>query len=641
MWFLIVIVGVLPLFIATNASAQPANVRCVRSDGNDSFDGTKWADLGGNVGPWKTLSHALWHLNNDDPLEFTEIWMTADTYAPDENDPDGSFQIYKSVRIRGGFVGNETSADQRPSCPDVAGCTLTTLEPNGTNSVRIMRVHSVDWDHFGGPIVLDRIRFAGGQADYFADGGGAVRALGGGPPPGTLPTPPFTESVLRFEKCLFEDNSAWHSGGAIFASALTLEARHCLFRSNVAVGGAPPAPVEPEDSPCDGGGPSILAFDSIGGAIALSSGPLLLVRCTFHHNEAVVFTSEFYFCTVAAGGAVAHWSTTKESWIVNCVFHDNVTDPESEQFGATWGYGGAIFSFAFGFPCHIVNCALARNQASTHGGAIYAETELSVANCTVVDNVAGQVDGAGIALSLLPWAPLVTAGLSNSILWGNAGDGQAPTAASQIAGPTGVTITTSNCCIQGLASPQNGDINEDPRFMNAAAGDYRLRRCSPAVDTGDAELLPADATDVNDSLDGFTDPHPWDLDSTDRVKGGEVDIGAYERGVDGCPADLTGDGVVNGADLALVTGQWSCTDDCTADVNCDGVVNGADLALVIGNWGECPGSMNMMQGGPGGPPGLAALMALFGAETVEALVAELLELDHEVMVKVLEVWLGG
>ena len=56
---------------------------------------------------------------------------------------------------------------------------------------------------------------------------------------------------------------------------------------------------------------------------------------------------------------------------------------------------------------------------------------------------------------------------------------------------------------------------------------------------------------------------------------------------DGCatsnPADLNGDGVVNGADLAILLIQWGA--DGSADFNGDGVVNGADLATLLASWG--------------------------------------------------------
>jgi len=53
--------------------------------------------------------------------------------------------------------------------------------------------------------------------------------------------------------------------------------------------------------------------------------------------------------------------------------------------------------------------------------------------------------------------------------------------------------------------------------------------------------------------------------------------------VEGTPADLNGDGVVDGADLGLLLGQWESAGP--ADLNDDGVVDGADLGLLLGAWG--------------------------------------------------------
>jgi len=58
-----------------------------------------------------------------------------------------------------------------------------------------------------------------------------------------------------------------------------------------------------------------------------------------------------------------------------------------------------------------------------------------------------------------------------------------------------------------------------------------------------------------------------------------------------CPSDLNGDGVVGGADLAILLGSWGgCPKaaPCAADLNGDGVVNGADLGVLLGAWGQCP-----------------------------------------------------
>jgi len=57
-----------------------------------------------------------------------------------------------------------------------------------------------------------------------------------------------------------------------------------------------------------------------------------------------------------------------------------------------------------------------------------------------------------------------------------------------------------------------------------------------------------------------------------------------------CPADLNHDGVVNGADIAVLLGAWGpcSSSNCPADLNHSGTVDGGDLAILLGAWGPCP-----------------------------------------------------
>ena len=52
------------------------------------------------------------------------------------------------------------------------------------------------------------------------------------------------------------------------------------------------------------------------------------------------------------------------------------------------------------------------------------------------------------------------------------------------------------------------------------------------------------------------------------------------------PADLNGDGIVNGADLGLLLGAFGSSIPA-ADLNCDGVVNVFDLLELLAAWGPC------------------------------------------------------
>jgi formylglycine-generating enzyme required for sulfatase activity len=71
-----------------------------------------------------------------------------------------------------------------------------------------------------------------------------------------------------------------------------------------------------------------------------------------------------------------------------------------------------------------------------------------------------------------------------------------------------------------------------------------------------------------------------------------------------CPGDLTGNGVVDGLDLAGVLSAWGTQGgELGGDVNGDGIVAGADLAFVLGAWGPCApvvGGVSPASGVPSG-----------------------------------------
>lgn len=55
-----------------------------------------------------------------------------------------------------------------------------------------------------------------------------------------------------------------------------------------------------------------------------------------------------------------------------------------------------------------------------------------------------------------------------------------------------------------------------------------------------------------------------------------------------CPADLNGDGTVNGADLGILLASWNAVGGA-ADIDGSGLVDGGDLGLLLGGWGPCVG----------------------------------------------------
>ncbi|MCP3904860.1 MAG: hypothetical protein GY715_14635 [Planctomycetes bacterium] len=77
------------------------------------------------------------------------------------------------------------------------------------------------------------------------------------------------------------------------------------------------------------------------------------------------------------------------------------------------------------------------------------------------------------------------------------------------------------------------------------------------------------------AFDGFSG---WNLD--------DIEIWADEPPP--CPADLSGNGVVDFADILAVIGAWGPCVGCPQDVDGDDMVAFSDILAVIGAWGACP-----------------------------------------------------
>jgi hypothetical protein len=109
--------------------------------------------------------------------------------------------------------------------------------------------------------------------------------------------------------------------------------------------------------------------------------------------------------------------------------------------------------------------------------------------------------------------------IRNCVTWGNtASDGD------QLWGTTAPTYS----CIQDWTGGRQGNISEDPRFVDPENGDFRLLPDSPCRNAGNTVAV----LEVTLSLVDNGALISWfggdDLDGNPRISGAAVDIGAYE-----------------------------------------------------------------------------------------------------------------
>jgi len=320
--------------------------------------------------------------------------------------------------------------------------------------------------------------------------------------------------------------------------------------------------------------------DRGGGILVLSNGQPTIRNCRFIANR----------CTFGGG---AGYIFGAGGTFIRCEFIDNVGGTYGGAFdcnntNVTWesclfrnntaSRAGAIESFGSSLS-RVTNCIFVANRATgSNGGAamwIGTSSQVTMRNCTLYANVATSLAGGIINTS-------GTSTVANCIFWANTGPG-GTTAANQITNSGGTTTVTHSIVQGGFTG--TGNLSNDPLFVDAAAGNFRLQGTSPALDSGSNASVPAGVTTDFAGNPRFTDSPAADTGSGTAPV---VDRGAYEWQPEApaCAADISGDGAVDGFDLAAVLSGWGGSG--SADINGDGTVNGLDLTAILSAWGPCP-----------------------------------------------------
>jgi len=275
-------------------------------------------------------------------------------------------------------------------------------------------------------------------------------------------------------------NGKTKRGGGIYCSGASPTIRNCVITGNTAFD---------------------VAFSRGGGIYCVENSNPTITRCTITDNKAVNGSGGGVYCCVNSNPA-----------FVDCLIGGNRTDGSGGGLYCNLGVkptftncsfignsayysGGGISSR--GFPtftnCAIadntseyrgggvgntagrfINCTITGNYAERWGGGIFCEAPgPTLVNCVITGNTAGG-DGGGI-VSNDGCVPIIT----NSVFWGNTPGEIRRTS-------KGGEPRVSYSDVQG-GWPGDGNIDDEPMFVDPNNGDYHLTDGSPCVDAGDNE----------------------------------------------------------------------------------------------------------------------------------------------------------
>jgi len=268
---------------------------------------------------------------------------------------------------------------------------------------------------------------------------------------------------------------------------------------------------------CDGGGiscynssPTISNNIITGNSVTETGGG---ISCGYFSSPTIYKNTITDNSAECQGGGIS--CSISSPTILKNTITDNSTD-----------FGGGVYCFNNSSPT-IANNIITGNSAEVCGG-VYCDifSSPTISNCIIIENSAELRSGGVYCVESFPT-------IFNCIIWGNGDDLYDCSA-------------IYSCIENGDAG--EGNISDDPMFVDKAAGDYHLRAGSPCIDAGTNEGAP--------DADFEGNPRPCDGDGDGIAV---VDMGAYEY--------------VTSITVAFVIGQSSYT--------LEGVTKNMDVAPYI------------------------------------------------------------
>jgi hypothetical protein len=242
-----------------------------------------------------------------------------------------------------------------------------------------------------------------------------------------------SSATATLTNCTINGNTASTYGGGMFNKSATATLTNCTITGN-------------------------RAWDLDGGGLCNFIGATAtLTNCTITGN-----------CAFYGGGGGLYNENSATATLTNCTITGNTA------------YDGGGLCNKSSATATLTNCTITGNRtAFYYGGGLYNydNATATLTNCTITGNTASY--GGGLCNK-----SSATATLTNCIMWGDS---------PQEVYVSSGTVTVTYSDIEG-GYTGTGNINADPLFVDAAAGDYHLQAVSPCIDTGDPYALDADGT---------------------------------------------------------------------------------------------------------------------------------------------------